>query len=59
MIATAGVKRCYLGWRGKVLLAAVEQLRLATVIECAAHDKIAKDAVLVGVNATDACDVWL
>ena len=47
MIAKEGAKRHYLGWRGKVLLASIDQLRLATVVECAAHDTIAKDAVLV------------
>ena len=46
VIARGSQGRYYLGWRGRVLLASKDQLRMATSLECAANDTIAQDAVL-------------
>lgn len=46
VIATESPGRYYLGWRGRILLVARDQLRLATAEETAAADLITQDATL-------------
>jgi len=46
VMASRGEGRYFLAWRGRVVLVAREQLRLATAEERAAQDKVAEDARL-------------
>ena len=48
VIAKESQSRVYIGWRARTLLVAKEDLRHATLEECAAADTIAKDATLTG-----------
>ena len=48
MIARESNSRYYIGWRARTLLVAKEDLRHATLEECAAADVIASDAILTG-----------
>ena len=53
VVAKESEGRYYLGWRGRVLLAAKQQLRLATPVEQAASETIAEEVGLVAEGAKD------
>jgi hypothetical protein len=53
VISADGETRYYLSWRGKILLAAREQLRLASAEEAAAFKHIARDAAMTGSSVSE------